>query len=128
LLRGGVGSARGEAAQDGGPFHVRKVAGGPPGQPGPYEFEVGLIFDGSPGPRTPPRWVLVCLVRHISAWRTGTAVPKLIPANPPATAHPPTGREIRAQEQKYPTVDDGQTARFLAAVSSPAGTGPVTAV
>ncbi len=62
------------------------------------------------------------------AWRTGTAVPKLIPANPTATAHPPTAREIRAREQKCPTVDDGQTARFLAAISSPAGTGPVTAV
>ncbi|MEV6688322.1 hypothetical protein AB0N28_23740 [Streptomyces sp. NPDC051130] len=42
-------------------------------------------------------------------------MPKLIPANPAAAAHPPA-RQIKAQEQSYPTVDDGQTARFLGSV------------
>jgi integrase len=48
-------------------------------------------------------------------------VPKLILTNPAATAHPPTARQIRAQEQKFPTLDDDQTARFLATVWKPCG-------
>ncbi|MET8566047.1 hypothetical protein ABZV75_37865 [Streptomyces flaveolus] len=39
-------------------------------------------------------------VHNILSGALGAAVPKLIPANPAATAHPPTAREIRAQEQK----------------------------
>lgn len=60
-------------------------------------------------------------VHNILSGALGAAVPKLIPVNPAATAHPPTGRQIRAQEQKYPTVDDGQTARFLGSVWEPCG-------
>lgn len=54
-------------------------------------------------------------VHNILSGALGVAVPKLIPANPAAAAHPPA-RQIKAQEQSYPTVDDGQTARFLGSV------------
>ncbi|MET7906391.1 tyrosine-type recombinase/integrase [Streptomyces sp. NPDC005355] len=60
-------------------------------------------------------------MHNILSGALGAAVPKLIPANPAATAHPPTAREIRAQEQKFSTLDDGQTARFLATVWEPCG-------
>ncbi|NEC92531.1 tyrosine-type recombinase/integrase [Streptomyces sp. SID12501] len=60
-------------------------------------------------------------VHNILSGALGAAVPKLIPANPAGLAHPPTAREIRAQEQKFSTLDDDQTARFLAAVWEPCG-------
>ncbi|MCM2390339.1 tyrosine-type recombinase/integrase [Streptomyces albipurpureus] len=63
-------------------------------------------------------------VRHIHnilSGALGAAVPKLIPTNPAATAHPPTARQIKAQESKFPTLDDDQTRRFLSAVWEPCG-------
>lgn len=60
-------------------------------------------------------------VHNILSGALGAAVPKLIPANPATTAHPPTARQIKAQEQSYPTVDDSQTARFLGSVWEPCG-------
>ncbi|MEU3598843.1 tyrosine-type recombinase/integrase [Streptomyces sp. NPDC006798] len=60
-------------------------------------------------------------VHNILSGALGAAVPKLIPSNPAATAHPPTARQIRAQENRYPTLDDDQTSRFLAAVWEPCG-------
>lgn len=55
-------------------------------------------------------------VHNILSGALGAAVPKLIPVNPAATAHPPTQRQIKAQEQRFSTVDDADTARFLGAV------------
>ncbi|MEU7180391.1 MULTISPECIES: hypothetical protein [Streptomyces] len=46
-------------------------------------------------------------MHNILSGALGAAVPKLIPTNPAAAGHPPTARQIRAQEQKYPTLDDG---------------------
>ncbi|GAA2231952.1 site-specific integrase [Streptomyces amakusaensis] len=60
-------------------------------------------------------------VHNILSGALGAAVPKLIPSNPAAAANPPTGREIRAQERDFPTLDDGQTARFLGTVWEPCG-------
>ncbi|WP_344635792.1 tyrosine-type recombinase/integrase [Kitasatospora cystarginea] len=63
-------------------------------------------------------------VRHIHnilSGALGSAVPKLIPTNPAATANPPTQRQIRAQEQRFPTVDDADTARFLGHIWEPCG-------
>jgi integrase len=61
-------------------------------------------------------------VRHIHnilSGALGAAVPKLIPMNPASTANPPTQRQIKAQEQKYPTLDDEQTRQFLGTVWRP---------
>ncbi|GAA1922111.1 site-specific integrase [Streptomyces sodiiphilus] len=60
-------------------------------------------------------------VHNILSRALGAAVPKLIPSNPAATAHPPTQRQIKAQEQKYPTLNDSETTRFLRAVWEPCG-------
>ncbi|MEU5427646.1 site-specific integrase [Streptomyces olivoreticuli] len=46
---------------------------------------------------------------------------KLIPANPAATANPPTVRQIKAQQRKYVTLDDAGTARFLGDIWTPCG-------
>ncbi|ARX82331.1 hypothetical protein SMD44_01741 [Streptomyces alboflavus] len=64
-------------------------------------------------------------VRHVHNILSGALkaakVKKLITANPAEDAHPPTGRQIRGQERKYSTLDDGQTARFLGSVWEPCG-------
>ncbi|BAJ32376.1 hypothetical protein KSE_66170 [Kitasatospora setae KM-6054] len=60
-------------------------------------------------------------VHNILSGALGAAVPKHIPANPAATANPPTQRQIKAQEQRYPTLDDAQTARFLGHIWEPCG-------
>nr|WP_167532178.1 MULTISPECIES: tyrosine-type recombinase/integrase [Streptomyces] len=60
-------------------------------------------------------------MHNILSGALGAAVPKLIPVNPAATARPPTARQIRAQESRYPTLDDGQTTRFLGTVWEPCG-------
>ncbi|MFJ4791911.1 tyrosine-type recombinase/integrase [Kitasatospora purpeofusca] len=64
-------------------------------------------------------------VRHVHNILSGAlgaaVIKKLIPSNPAKTANPPTQREIKGQEQKYPTLDDADTARFLAAVWEPCG-------
>lgn len=52
-------------------------------------------------------------VHNILSGALGAVVPTLIPSNPAATANPPTGREILAQERDFPTLDDDGTARFL---------------
>ncbi|MFC5803983.1 hypothetical protein [Streptomyces formicae] len=73
-----------------------------------------------PEPRPPARR-LHSLYRLVLSGALRAAVPKLIAANPAATANPPTGREIRAQERDFPTLDDKQTARFLSSVGEPCG-------
>ncbi|WP_183091243.1 tyrosine-type recombinase/integrase [Streptomyces radicis] len=63
-------------------------------------------------------------VRHIHnilSAALGAAVPKLIPINPCATAKPPTERQIKAKEQRYPTLNDSQTADVLRAIWQPCG-------
>ncbi|WP_335939344.1 tyrosine-type recombinase/integrase [Streptomyces sp. PTD5-9] len=64
-------------------------------------------------------------VRHVHNILSGAfdaAVAKrLIPANPASTANPPTIRQIKAQERKYVTLDDADTARFLEEIWTPCG-------
>ncbi|MFK0044494.1 tyrosine-type recombinase/integrase [Streptomyces sp. NPDC090741] len=60
-------------------------------------------------------------VHNILSGALGAAVPKLMAANPAATANPPTGRGIRAQERDFPTLDDDQTSRFLGSGSEALG-------
>ncbi|MFE3945846.1 tyrosine-type recombinase/integrase [Streptomyces sp. NPDC059118] len=84
------------------------------------------LLETAPCPTNNGKPLGVKSVRHVHnilSGALGAAVPKLIPANPAATARPPTARQIRAQEQGYPTLDDGQTARFLASVWEPYGNG-----
>lgn len=63
-------------------------------------------------------------VRHIHniiSGAFGTVVPKLLPVNPAATAHPPTERQIKAAKPDYPTLNDEQTGTFLADIWTPCG-------
>ncbi|WP_159029708.1 tyrosine-type recombinase/integrase [Streptomyces marincola] len=63
-------------------------------------------------------------VRHIHNIISGafsTVVPKLLPVNPAATAHPPTERQIKAAKPDYPTLNDEQTRAFLAGIWTPCG-------
>ncbi|MGW6600252.1 tyrosine-type recombinase/integrase [Streptomyces sp. NPDC055036] len=83
-----------------------------------------MLLETAPCPTNKGKPLGAESVRHIHnilSGALGAAVPKLIPANPAATAHPPTARQIRAQEQKYATLDDDQTGRFLGSVGEPCG-------
>lgn len=61
-------------------------------------------------------------VRHVHSGAFEAAVTKkLIPANPAATANPPTTRQIKAQQRKYETLDDARTSRFLGDIWTPCG-------
>lgn len=64
-------------------------------------------------------------VRHVHNILSGAfeaaVTKKLIPANPAATANPPTTRQIKSQQRKFVTLDDAATARFLGDVWTPCG-------
>lgn len=64
-------------------------------------------------------------VRHVHNILSGAfqaaVAKKLIPANPAATAKPPTVRQIKAQQRKFVTLDDAGTTRFLEDIWRPCG-------
>ncbi|WP_236246510.1 tyrosine-type recombinase/integrase [Streptomyces sp. CC210A] len=64
-------------------------------------------------------------VRHVHNILSGAfdaaVTKKLIPANPAATANPPTTRQIKAQQTRYVTLDDADTGRFLEGIWTPCG-------
>ncbi|UED83171.1 tyrosine-type recombinase/integrase [Streptomyces profundus] len=62
-------------------------------------------------------------IHHIISGAFSTVVPKLLPANPAATAHPPTVRQMKAAKPDYPTLNDDETRAFLKAIWTPCGNG-----
>ncbi|WP_259453998.1 tyrosine-type recombinase/integrase [Streptomyces ginkgonis] len=63
-------------------------------------------------------------VRHVHNIISGafsTVVPKLLPANPAAFAHPPTERQIKAAVPDFPVLSDAATAAFLGDTWKPCG-------
>ncbi|WP_282205252.1 tyrosine-type recombinase/integrase [Kitasatospora fiedleri] len=65
-------------------------------------------------------------VRHIhnaisAAFETITGPRRLLKVNPAHTANPPTERQIKAAEPDFPTLNDQETAQFLAEIWKPCG-------
>ncbi|KUJ70830.1 hypothetical protein ACZ90_00485 [Streptomyces albus subsp. albus] len=65
-------------------------------------------------------------IRHIhniisAALDTVVGPNKLLKVNPAATANPPTERQIKAAQPDFPTLNDGETKRFLENIWKPCG-------